>query len=275
MEKEEKYREILLEYYKQTMENCRTVGDQKFKILISIVISLGGILYALIRINDMDPSYSLNIITYPIILLFIVLIILSFWSLLFLRGHLPIINNIVIMIEELQRDILFKKMDIWYLFCWDEIPGNDNDIFRKFLIKNFNVKWVKRAKIEKDNDNRIIKVFTKNKFFKNKFFKNKFLSLELDYEKTIAILTIDNVKTDEFIVKTEEDMIKVYESELKHRFREIYPQLNAYHPSRKLEKMVIIIIFLLIITIGIFLFILTRFLSLLDFSLQLIILVNY
>ena len=69
MKKEDNAQEILLEYYRQTMENCRSVGDQKFKMLISIVISLGGILYAIISINEINTSYSLNKIIIPIIIL--------------------------------------------------------------------------------------------------------------------------------------------------------------------------------------------------------------
>ena len=237
MKKEDNAQEVLLEYYRQTMENCRSVGDQKFKLLVSIILSLGGILYALISINEINTSYSLNKILIPIIILLIIFIFLSLWTLLFLRGHLPIINNIVIKIEELQKDILFKKMDIWHLFCWDEIQGKDDDKLKKFLIKNYNLSWVKKAKIEKNSNNRIIRIFT----------KNKLLTLKLNFEMTTAILEINNVKIDDFIVKMENDKVNVYESELKNRFREIYPQLNAYYPSKKLEKIVSIIIGLTII----------------------------
>lgn len=90
------------------------------------------------------------------------------------------------------------------------------------LIKNYNTKWIRKAKIEKYDNNRIIKVFTNNKFF-----KNKSLSLILNYKKTIAILLINDKKIDEFIVKTNGDNKIIYELELKHRFREIYPQLQS------------------------------------------------
>ena len=242
MKKEDNVQEVLLEYYRQTMENCRSVGDQKFKMLISIVISLGGILYALISINEINASYSLNKFIIPIIILLSLFIIFSLWTLLFLTGHLPIINNLVIKIEELQKDILFKKMDIWHLFCWDEIPGKDNDKLKKFLIKNYNLSWVKKAKIEKNSNNRIIKFFI----------KNNIITLKLNFEMTTVILEINNVKIDDFIVKIENDEVNVYESELKNRFREIYPQLNTHYPSIKLEKIVWLIISLMIMAIIIY-----------------------
>jgi len=240
--KEDNAQEVLLEYYRQTMENCRSVGDQKFKMLISIVISLGGILYAIISINEINTSYSLNKIIIPIIILLSLFIFLSLWTLLFLTGHLPIINNLVIKIEELQKDILFKKMDIMHLFCWDEISGKegkDNEKLKKILIKHYNLSWVKKAKIEKNSNNRIIRIFI----------KNKLLTFKLNFEMTTAILEINNVKIDDFIVKMENDKVNVYESELKNRFREIYPQLNAYYPSKKLEKIVSIIIISLIMMV--------------------------
>lgn len=232
MKNKDNAQEVLLEYYRQTMENCRSVGDQKFKLFVSIILSLGGILYALISINKIDTSYSLNKIFIPIIISLIIFIFISLWTLLFLRGHLPIINNIAIKIEELQKDILFKKMDICYLFCWDEIQGKDDDKLKNFLIKNYNLRWVKKANIEKNRNNKIIRIFM----------KNKLLSLKLNFEMTTAIMEINNVKIDDFIVKMENDKVNVYESELKNRFREIYPQLNTYYPSKKLEKIVSIII---------------------------------
>ena len=117
-------------------------------------------------------------------------------------------------------------MDILYLFCWDEIPGKDNDKLIKFLMMNYNLPWLKNAKIEKNSNNRIIRI-SKN---------NKLLKFKLNFEMTTAILEINDEKIDDFIVKMENDEFNIYESELKNRFREIYPQLNAYYPSKRMEK---------------------------------------
>ena len=226
--------EVLLEYYIQTTEDCRTVGNQKYQVLVSIAIALAGILYAAVRINDIQPSPILGLLVCIVIVLFIIIVVAAFWTLLFLWGHLPILDKIARKIEELQRDILFKKMGDKYLFCWDDIPGNDNDKIREFLVKNFNVKWVKNAKIEKKDNNKTIKLSTGNIFKKS-------LSLALNDEKTTATLTI-NKMIDEFDIKDEEKL-KVFEPELKYRFREIFPHSNVYNQSLKLQIIVTFIIF--------------------------------
>jgi hypothetical protein len=88
-----------------------------------------------------------------------------------------------------------------YLFDWDEIPGDDTKKFKEYLIQNFGVSWIKKEKINKiDNGNAIL--FSKD---------NRYVSLRFDSEKTRAILTIDNIPTDEFIVKTEKGKKKIYD----------------------------------------------------------------
>ena len=98
-------------------------------------------------------------------------------------------------------NLLFKKNE--YLFNWDEIQGNGNDILKKFkdiLNQNFAIEWGERADIMKSNDGRTINVFT----------GNNFLSLSLNNEKTKVYLIIDDVRTYEFIAKTENDKLNIY-----------------------------------------------------------------
>lgn len=239
--KRDEAREILSEYYKQTLEDCRTVGDQKYRVLIYIAATFAGMLYVTIRINEVDPSYKLNKLIFLVIIIFSIVIIALFWALLFLCRHLLILDKIAIKIEELQRDILFKKMGDKYLFCWDDIPGNDNKKLKEFLIKNFNVKWIKNAKIEKSENSMTIQLSAGNIFKKS-------LSLILNDSKTTATLTVNDI-IDEFIVKIDEDKLKVFEPELKYRFREIYPHSNVLNQSIRLQIIttVLIITFILII----------------------------
>lgn len=74
-----------------------------------------------------------------------------------------------------------------YLFSWDEIPGNDNGKLIDFLEKNFNIDWVKTAKIQKIDDGKTIRVYTE---------KNSLL-LKLNDEKTEVNLKIDEGGTDD------------------------------------------------------------------------------
>lgn len=87
-----------------------------------------------------------------------------------------------------------------YLFCWDEIPGNDDGRLLEFLAKKFGFDWVKTAKIEKIDDCRIIKVSS----------EDNYLSLKLNDEKTKVNIEIDNVRKDEFIASTENFELKIY-----------------------------------------------------------------
>ncbi len=83
----------------------------------------------------------------------------------------------------------FKK----YLFRWDEIPGKDDKRLREFIIHNHDPKLSRTAQIEKPEAN-TIKISD----------EKSTISLLLDIEKGKVIVKI-NDKTDEFIVKKEED----------------------------------------------------------------------
>jgi hypothetical protein len=87
------------------------------------------------------------------------------------------------------------------LFSWDNIPGNDNEKLIKFLKHNFGIDWVKAAKIEKINNDKTIRVYI----------ENNSISLKLNNEKTKAIMTIDNSRYEEFIVKMENNKLNIYD----------------------------------------------------------------
>jgi hypothetical protein len=87
-----------------------------------------------------------------------------------------------------------------YLCCWDDIPGNDNQILIDFLRKRYDVNWVENAKIQKIDDGMII----------NLSFNNNFLALKLNDEKTKINLEIDDSRTDEFIARTENSKLNIY-----------------------------------------------------------------
>ncbi len=99
--------------------------------------------------------------------------------------------------------IVKEELSEEYLFSWDKIPGNDNVRLIEFLKKNFGIDWVKTAKIEKIDDDRTIKIST----------EKKSLSLRFDDEKTKVSLKIDDGRTDEYIAKTENDKLNIYNRE--------------------------------------------------------------
>jgi len=245
--KEDEAQKVLLEYYKQTTEDCRTVGIQKIYIVISLAIMLSTSLFNILNVengNKIFHIHNLNPFDVLVISFFIITLLITVWIFLFLSFHLPILDENVRNIEELHREILFGKMKDRYLFCWDNIPGNDNTLIKKFLIENFNVKWVENSRIEKKDDDMTIKLSTGYIFKKS-------LSFKLNKEKTTVIFTLNKI-TDEFYIKNEEKL-QVFEPELKYRFRKIYPHLNVYNQSDRLNKIIGLVIFsICLITLIIF-----------------------
>ena len=75
-----------------------------------------------------------------------------------------------------------------YLFSWDDVPGNGSGRLIDFLIWDYDIDWVKTAKIEKIDDGKTIRIFTA---------KNS-LSFRLNDEKNGVHLTTDDGRTDEF-----------------------------------------------------------------------------
>lgn len=86
-----------------------------------------------------------------------------------------------------------------YLFSWGNVPGKDNGILIEYLEQKYGVDWVRTGKIEKIDKNEIRVATEKN-----------FLSLRLDNENTKVTLKINNVRTDEFIVKIENSKLNIY-----------------------------------------------------------------
>lgn len=67
-----------------------------------------------------------------------------------------------------------------YKFHWDEIQGDDSRIFIEYLIRNYGINWVKKAKIQRIDDSNILISDV-----------NQFIMLRLNKEKNKAILVID------------------------------------------------------------------------------------
>lgn len=102
---------------------------------------------------------------------------------------------------------LRKELELLYLFSWNKIPGNDSEKLADFLKQKFSIDWVKTAKIEKIDNGKGIKLST----------GKNFILLKLNTEKTklnIEIDDFDDVKTDEFIAKKENDKLNIYKIRL-------------------------------------------------------------
>ncbi len=87
-----------------------------------------------------------------------------------------------------------------YLFSWDKVPGNDSDKLIIFLEKNQGGEWLKKAKIEKINDDRVVTISEGRNLY----------SLSLNEEKTKAILKTNSKETQEYTVKMENGKLNIY-----------------------------------------------------------------
>ncbi len=127
--------------------------------------------------------------------------------------------------EEAVSTIVQHALRERYVFKWDEIPGNDRDRFIEFLIENFDVGWVRTAKIEKIDDGNTINVST----------GNNNLSLRLSNEKIKATLTIDDGRTDEFVVKIENGRLKIYREKKEQFLTYMTDAIRHIDPDRTLS----------------------------------------
>ncbi|MDD5472526.1 MAG: hypothetical protein PHU34_00080 [Candidatus Methanoperedens sp.] len=92
------------------------------------------------------------------------------------------------------------------IFSWDDIPGNDNAFLVHYLKQIYYID-LEETKIEKIDSGKTIKVS----------FGVKSILLKLNNEETKVNLKIDDGRTDEFIVKNENDKLKVYANTSKYR----------------------------------------------------------
>jgi hypothetical protein len=277
--------EILKEYHEQSVEDCRIIGNQKYSVLISLSVALASIIYALSEIcrsfTDisgssttiiekigylfLDKAYmsdNSTLILFLMILalitaflLFSITVYLTVSGVLFLTFHLPIMTEVSISIEELQRDILFKKMDNIDLFSWNGIFENEITQFKNYLQQFFTYQYIVSIDIINDHAKTGSNQISFNVILQNPIYpiksvklgKKKFGTLRLDKEKKFAVLNIEGVELDRLNVNKMDDDNILYESELKNRFRKVMPHFNVYKPSIEAVKITHYIILLLIL----------------------------
>src|SRR5665648_751821 len=113
-----------------------------------------------------------------------------------------------------------------YLFSWGDVLGKDNGKLIEYLEQNYGVDWVRTAKIEKIDNNEIRIATAKNS-----------LSPRLYNANTLVTLTINKVRTDDFIVKVENDKLNIYkdvEQEKKDIRPVSYTHLRAHETRHDL-----------------------------------------
>jgi hypothetical protein len=87
-----------------------------------------------------------------------------------------------------------------FLFNWDKISEKDTEKLDKYIEQNFYHDWVKTEQIRKIDNGKTI-ILSSQKIF---------ISLTLNDEKNKIVIKIDDVITDEFIVKMEGGKLNIY-----------------------------------------------------------------
>ena len=96
------------------------------------------------------------------------------------------VDNIIKRLRKNQDDIgdALKPYLEKYLFCWDNIPGDDSAILSEFLFQSFGINWIETAQVvatsKEDNDKTIVV----------KSYPNS-VSIRLNDERTRATLELD------------------------------------------------------------------------------------
>jgi NDP-sugar pyrophosphorylase family protein len=98
-----------------------------------------------------------------------------------------------------------------YLFNWNDVPGNDTERFREFLVDELEMDWAKNGKIEKSDENKTIKVSH----------EENFLTLSLNEEKNKVTLKEGNGKTHEYILEKEDDKLRIYDDNITDEIKKL------------------------------------------------------
>lgn len=85
------------------------------------------------------------------------------------------------------------------LFCWDEVPGKDEDKFKKHINECFGINWVCLPKISKSDNRESINITDGNKTFK----------FELNTSNNEVKLVFDNLIY-KYYTKKDENQLKIY-----------------------------------------------------------------
>jgi hypothetical protein len=90
-------------------------------------------------------------------------------------------------------------------FNWNDVPGNDNGKLIKFLERRFGIDWIKAAKIEKTDADKLIIISS----------DMNYLLLKLNDDKTKVDLIINGDSTHEFTVKKSDDLRNIHDINFK------------------------------------------------------------
>ena len=89
---------------------------------------------------------------------------------------------------------------IGYLFCWDEVPGEDDNKLKRFFNDDFNIVWTEDVEISKSNDDMTIHISE----------GGTSAEITINEENEIATLVISDGRTLDLKVKKEGGKLNIY-----------------------------------------------------------------
>jgi len=105
--------------------------------------------------------------------------------------------------EVLIDNWLYRNKDR-YLFSWDNVPGNDSDIFPKFLRNDLDIDWTQNAEISKSDNDKTIRIVK----------DESSAEIVIDEKKEKATLKISDGRTSSLKVKKEGGKLNIYKNRI-------------------------------------------------------------
>ncbi|NQE45910.1 ATP-dependent DNA helicase Rep [ANME-1 cluster archaeon GoMg2] len=113
-------------------------------------------------------------------------------------------EDVIIYTQKCAESKFLKEIENQYLFSWDNVPGNDSDIFLKFLRNDLDIDWTQNAEISKSDDDKTICIIK----------DESSAEIVIDEKKEKATLKISDGRTCSLKVKKEGGKLNIYENRI-------------------------------------------------------------
>ena len=112
-----------------------------------------------------------------------------------------------------------------YLFCWDNVPGNDIKILLRFLRDDLDIDWSENAEIRKSGDGKTIRIFK----------DENSAEIMIDEKEEKATLKVSDGRTHDLKVKKENGKLNIYYKNNDEYYLTLpaFPNIKPIHSKSK------------------------------------------
>ena len=148
-----------------------------------------------------------------------------------MKGKIEVEKDIGKIKECICEIALEREISFWYLFSWDDVPGNDSRRLIEFLEDDLEVEWVENAEIKKSDNGKTITV-TNGKTS---------LIFKLNEGENKVKLEISGRDTYEYVLKEKNGKLNIYQKsfgigEINERNEEFVENIVENLDSEKLKS---------------------------------------